>query len=152
MADDYADALKYALRMLGYRDRSASDMRQKLAGKGFAENIIDSTIERLEEKGFLDDRKFAEQLSRDAIERRNYGYHGVRRYLLKKGIPPDIIGDVADRGGDYEGSARRLVEKKMKLMENCSRDTARRRLWGVLSRRGFTPGEIQRVLKDYFEN
>ncbi|MBF0506678.1 MAG: regulatory protein RecX [Nitrospirae bacterium] len=147
MDDSSGKALKYALRILGYRDRSMSEMRQKLAAKGFSMDVVDATLVRLEEKGFIDDRRFAELLKRDAVERRNYGVQGTRRYLLKRGISPEITDAVTDGDEDYEGAARRLVEKKMKLMNDCSEDTARRRLWGLLSRRGFSADTIYRVLK-----
>ncbi len=147
MDDSLGEALKYALRILGYRDRSVSEMRQKLAAKGFSMDVVDATLARLEEKGFVDDRKFAELLKRDAIERRNYGALGTRRYLLKKGIPSEIVDAITDGDDDYEGAARRLVEKKMQLMKNCSEETARRRLWGLLSRRGFSSDTIYRVMK-----
>lgn len=143
-------ALKYALRLLGYRDRSAVEMRQKLAEKGFSREDVDDTLARLEEKGYVNDRKLAELLKRDAIERRHFGPHGVRRLLLKKGIPPEVINSVAGEDEDYAGAARRLVEKKLRLMGDCSEDTAKRRLWGLLSRRGFAPDEIRQVLRNYF--
>jgi|SRR5208337_3872548 len=149
--DSFGNALKYALKILGYRDRSASEMRQKLAAKGFPADVVNATIVRLEEKGFVDDQRFAELLKRDAIERRNYGAHGTRSYLLKKGISPEITDAVTNGDEDYDGAARRLVEKKMKLMKDCSEDTARRRLWGLLSRRGFASDDIRSILKQYFE-
>lgn len=149
--DTSGKALKYALKLLGYRDRSMSEMRQKLTGKGFPENVVDETLARIEEKGFVDDSKLAERLKRDAIERRHLGAQGVRRYLLKRGIPAKMINTATVRDEDYGDAARRLVEKKLRLMGNCSDNTVKRRLWGLLSRRGFTADEIREALKKYFE-
>jgi regulatory protein len=149
---DAIEALRYALRLLGYRDRSAAEIRQKLYEKGFAKDVSDDTLALLQEKGYIDDRKFAELVKSDAIERRHFGPQGVKRLLLKKGIPPEIMNvmaAVADE--EYAGAARRLVEKKLRSMGNCSEDMVKRRLWGLLSRRGFAQDQISKVLKDYFE-
>src|SRR5208283_416991 len=80
--DSFGAALKYALKILGYRDRSISETRQKLTGKGFSKDVVDGTLAYLEEKAFIDDRRLAELLMRDAVERRHYGAQGVRSYLI----------------------------------------------------------------------
>ena len=41
--DSFSIALKYAIKLRnGYRDRSMSEMRQKLTGKGFSGDIVDN--------------------------------------------------------------------------------------------------------------
>ena len=147
MDDSFGNALKYALKILGYRDRSMSEMRQKLTNKGFSKDVIDGTLAYLEEKAFIDDRRLAELLKRDAVERRHFGAQGVRNYLIRRGIAKDIADAMAEAENDYVGSAMQLAEKKMRSMGNLDSATIKRRLWGLLARRGFSSDEVRQVMQ-----
>lgn len=148
MDDSFGNALKYALKILGYRDRSVSEMRQKLTGKGFSKNVVEGTIAYLEEKAFIDDRRLAELLRKDAVERRHFGAQGVRSYLIRRGIARDIADEMADSDNNYLGAAMQLVEKKMRSMWHLDSVTIKRRLSGLLARRGFSSDEIRQALKE----
>ncbi len=145
--DSFGTALKYALKMLGYRDRSVSEIRQKLHGKGFSEDVVDTTLAYLEEKAFIDDLRLAELLKKDAVERRHFGARGVRSYLIKRGIAKDLADAMAEADNDYPGAAMQLAEKKMRTMGHLDSMTIKRRLWGLLARRGFTSDEIQKAMQ-----
>ncbi|MEK7712781.1 MAG: RecX family transcriptional regulator, partial [Nitrospirota bacterium] len=54
-----ADAIRYAYRLLSYRDRSEKELTNKLKWKGFSEEIIQQTINHLSEKGFINDTALA---------------------------------------------------------------------------------------------
>lgn len=148
MDDRFEGALKYALRLLGYRDRSLGEMRQKLTAKGFLPDVVDRTLSYLEEKAFIDDRKLAELLKRDAVETKHLGAQGVRNYLMRRGIARDIADAMSAANDDYIAAAMRLAEKKVRSMRHLDGGTIKRRLWGLLARRGFTSDEIEQVLKE----
>ncbi len=145
--DSFGIALKYALRILDYRDRSMSEMRQKLTAKGFPKNVVDGTLAYLEEKAFIDDRRLAELLKRDAVEGRHLGAQGVRSYLIRRGIAKDIADAMAEADNDYLGAAMQLAEKKMRSMGHLDSVTIKRRLWGLLARRGFSSDEMRLVIQ-----
>jgi len=145
--DGFDKALKYALKILGYRDRSMSEMRQKLIGKGFPEQVVERTLAYLEAKAFIDDRRLAELLKRDAVERRHFGAQGVRGYLLRRGIAKDVADVIAETDNGYLDVAMQFAEKKLRSMGHLDGVTIKRRLWGLLARRGFTPDEMRQVLK-----
>src|SRR5208283_3585886 len=133
--------------LLGYCDRSSVEMRQKLTDKNFPDEVIDKTLFYLEEKGFVDDRKLAESLSRDAVARRHLGAQGVRSYLIKRGIAKDLAAEMSEADNDYIGSAAHLAEKRMRSMTNLDGGTVKKRLWGLLARRGYAYDEIRKVLE-----
>ncbi|GER94371.1 regulatory protein RecX [hot springs metagenome] len=147
--DSTINAIKYAFRLLGYRDRSEKEMYERLIQKGFSEKITLEAIDYLSDKGFIDDRRFAEVLRKDAVERKYFGRSGARNYLLNKGIAARIVEDILGDEGDYIDAAKRLVEKKIRNMKNIDAETVRRRLWGMLARRGFSYDTINKVLKSY---
>jgi len=146
--DNFSGALKYALRLLGYRDRSLSEMRQKLTAKGFLPDVVERTLSYMEERALIDDRKLAELLKRDAVETRHLGARGVRNYLVRRGIAKDMADAMSAAHDDYLGTAMRLAEKKVSSMRHLDDGTIKRRLWGLLARRGFSPDEIQQVIKE----
>ncbi|MBI3592250.1 MAG: regulatory protein RecX [Nitrospirae bacterium] len=145
--DSFKNALKYALKLLGYRDRSGKEMQEKLAKKGFSEKVAEETLDFLKEKEFIDDKRLAEILKRDALERKHLGARGVRNYLLRRGIARDIADAFSGKEEDYVDAARKLVEKKMRYMKNSDEETIKRRLWGLLARRGFSSETIRDAIK-----
>lgn len=144
-----AFALKYALRLLGYRDRSEKEMHEKLIKKGFSDKVAHETVAYLRDKGFIDDKRFAEILRRDAIERKHLSKRGTRHYLINKGIADDIADDVLGKDDDYLDAAKNLVEKKLRNIKDYNEEKLKRRLMGMLSRRGFSYDTIKRVLKSF---
>lgn len=147
--DNIQNALRHAFRLLGYRDRSEKEMYEKLARKGFSENIAEEAVTYLKDKGFIDDRRFAEILKKDAVERKRLGKRGTRHYLINKGIADDIVDDVLGNDDDYLDAAKSLVERKLRNVKDYDEETIKRRLWGMLSRRGFSYDTINKVLKSY---
>lgn len=147
--DSRGNALKYAFRLLDYRDRSEKEIYEKLISKGFSERVALEAVDYLKDKGFIDDRRFAEILRKDAVSRKHLGKRGTRSYLMNKGIAIDIVEDILGDDGDYLDAAKSFVEKKlknMKNMKNIDEDALKGKLWGMLSRRGFSYDIIKKVL------
>ena len=145
--DDFKGALRYAFRLLGCRDRSRKELLDRMALKGFSKGVAEETAAYLEEKGFIDDRRLAEILKRDAVERKHYGKRGLRSYLMKKGIGGEIIDLVSGDEDDYLDAARKLAEKKLKNMKDSSPEAVRKKLWGMLERHGFSCDNIRAVIQ-----
>jgi len=143
-------AKAYAFRLLSYRDRSEHEMVLKLRQRGYAPGIIEKTVADLRESGYLDDGRLAEALADDARERRYLGEGGVRNLLRKRGIPRDVAEEVAGRDEDSPGRAERFVVKYMQRLRDDDTTAVRRKLWGLLLRRGYGPGTITRALDAYF--
>lgn len=56
------EAYDYALDILSYRDYSRKDMELKLKRKGADAVIIKSTIQKLLEYGFLDEKRYGQRV------------------------------------------------------------------------------------------
>lgn len=134
------DALRYSYRLLSYRGRSKKELSERLIRKGFSEDIVIDTIQRLSEQGLLDDRARAEALARGA-ELKGLGYRGALEYLRKMGIER-VEAEDALSGYDEIGAAERFIRKKSKSNKD------RRALAGSLRRRGFSPEVIRKTLKE----
>ncbi|MBI5213965.1 MAG: regulatory protein RecX [Nitrospirae bacterium] len=142
-------ALKNAFRLLGYRDRSEKEMLEKLMQKGFSAEVAGNAVAYLKNRGFIDDRRFAGILKKTAAERKHLGRSGTLAYLINKGISGDIADEILGDEDDYLDTARNLIEKKMRSLKSCDGETIKRRLWGMLARRGFSYGTINKALKSF---
>ena len=132
-----ADAIRYAYRLLSYRDRSEKELTDKLRWKGFSEEIIQQAINHLSEKGFINDTALALSLRRIAEDARLLGNRGVRIFLLRRGIPEELIRDVFT-GDDSDETIRanKVVSKKLKAIENYSDEEIKKKCGDFLSGKG----------------
>lgn len=89
------DVKEAALRLLDYRDRSVSELRQRLAEKFYSQEEIEEAVSDLTECGLLDDRRFAELLVRSGISA-GKGRLFLARRLKEKGVDPLLAGQVLD--------------------------------------------------------
>src|SRR5919107_601762 len=69
-------AMSRALHSLGFRARSAHELRERLSGAGYAGETVRGVLARLEELGYLDDEVFAQNAARDKA-RKSYGPHRI---------------------------------------------------------------------------
>jgi len=147
-------AFLYAYKLLGYRGRSEKELTRRLGMRGFEAPVIEKVIIRLKSSGLLDDRKLASSLVRYAVESRKLSTAGVRKFLMERGIPRDLITDVlADM--DETETARRLVEKKLTAWEKRGvsgqpfhlTPEITKKLYGILYRNGYLSEVIKKTLK-----
>ena len=153
MNDLQNKAKQYALKLLSYRGRSEKELKERLIKKGISESMVSSTVDYLRRLGYLDDVSLAEALKREAVSRKLLSKTGAKKYLLNRGIPRDIVQSVflQEEESDRE-TAKKYVRKKIRMFENYPEETARRRLYNQLLRRGYSPEIICAALKDKTNN
>jgi regulatory protein len=76
----------YALRSLGQREHSVSELRQKLARRAASPAEVDETMARLQESGLTDDKRFAEAFASSRLLDRGFGRQRVLRDLKAKRV------------------------------------------------------------------
>lgn len=148
--DDPEVVLAAALRFLEARQRSTAEVRRRLTGGGYREELVAGAIERLTELGMLDDAAFAQSWveSRDRAQPR--GERALRSELAGKGIDRQTLDDVlserrdridddGNEGGDADASAaRRLLARHARTLDRIADPRARRnRAYALLARNGF---------------
>ncbi len=151
LKDSPAEARSYAYKLLSYRARSIKEMSDKLRSKGFHEDHINNTIEYLLQIGMMNDEALASDLYRLTTEYKSLGKSGIRTFFMKRGINKDLI-DKTLANHSYEideRAAHEFARKKMDVLKKYPRDVIKRRLWGVLQRRGFSYDVIKRVVDSF---
>lgn len=131
-------ARERALRLLAYRDRSASEIHARLAEDGYSESTVDDVVGWLLETGLVDDERFAEQLARSLVVGRRYGRSRSLRHLLHSGISEDIARRALDAAAPGEDECDRAAGLARSLLR--SGDTAER-LASRLVRRGYATSD-----------
>jgi regulatory protein len=153
-ADAEARVRTAALDLLSHRARTRAELRRKLVGKGFRPARVDLCLDRLAQRGLLDDRAVAFAFVQDRIRHRPRGRARLTQELRAKGVPDPLARAAVEAVLDdeeltEEALAGRVLEGWLKrqgpatlraLAEGVptpERERARQRLHGYLARRGF---------------
>ncbi len=142
-------ARESALRLLGYRDRSESEIRKRLAGNDFPEEIVDEVVGHLTRAGLVDDGKFSRDWVKSRTVSRPMGRARLAWELRSKGVDAHKIEDALeslDENAEYE-MALSLVRKKADKT-NTSDPAFRTKMASFLRRRGFSWNAIAKVLDE----
>ncbi|MCK4385425.1 MAG: RecX family transcriptional regulator [candidate division Zixibacteria bacterium] len=133
------EAKDVALKFLSFRRRTEKQVKEKLKKKEFDEKTINSTIDKLKEFDLINDFEFATSWVKDRLAFKPRGKRLLKQELWKKGIKKDIIEQVTeDLCQDEDKSALQLVEKIKKRYKNLEPKVAKRRMYNLLLRRGFS--------------
>jgi len=84
-------AWEYALYLLSLRLRTAGDLEQKMARKGYTPVEITEVIQRLTDLQFLNDEQFAQIYFDNLLKYKLFGYYGIKKKLIEKKIAPALV-------------------------------------------------------------
>ena len=89
--EDVDHAYDYALFMLNIRMRTETEIREKMATRGYYESVINTVIDRLYADRYLDDERYAEVYIESMKRHKYYGAFMMRKRLYEKKVPKEII-------------------------------------------------------------
>jgi regulatory protein len=144
--DDPQVVVDAALRFLETRQRSVAEVRRRLTGAGYREDLVDGAIERLLALGILDDEAFTSAWVESRDRARPRGERALRRELLLKGIDREVVDETLatrrpDPGSDDDpdvAAARRLLARHARTLDRITDPRERRqRAYALLARNGF---------------
>jgi len=145
------DAYRIAVDMLARRDRTEAELARLLKSREFPQPTVATVLDRLRDKGLIDDRRYAEEYVRTQSERRGLGPAALRAKLVKLGIASDTI-DEALAAWLPEDKQREIAEKvarsRLPRLRRSQGDDARPRLYAFVIRRGFDHDLAMQVLDD----
>ncbi len=136
-----------ALRLLGRRDYTVAELRERLLTRGHDTGEIDAELDRLAGEGLADDRRAAIAHIRTGSRVKGRGKRRIRHELEARGVAPALIDELlASRGDDEELEAVARVIARKRLPARLPMPE-RQRLFQQLLRRGFAADVIARALK-----
>lgn len=144
-------AFNSAMFSLDMRDHSEKEIRQKLIRKYDAQSV-DSAVEKLIGLGLINDRRYAELLTRELFERKKFGKNRVKSELYRRGIAAEIINEVIeayeeDNDSDNVEKIVDIIRKKYynKLIDEKSRQ----KVVAALVRLGYSFSDIRQAMREF---
>ena len=134
--------------MLKFRPRSKQEIYQRLKKRKFSDRIIREVVDFLEKEGFIDDLAFA-RIWAESRAKKPYGPLKIKQELILKGVDKNIIEaqlDEVKKKHPEEDCIREIIQNKLKRAKGCDSFSFKRRIYGYLLRRGFSPGAVNDVL------
>lgn len=138
-------AHSYCLRLLTARARTRAELAGKLTQRGYAESVAQRVLDRLAKVGLVDDEDFAEQWVRSRHRYAGKGKRALAAELRRKGVDAELItSSLADiDAGAERDRAEQLVRDRLRREKLDDDDPAsevkvKRRLAGMLARRGYS--------------
>jgi regulatory protein len=145
-------AREAALNLLSYRARTATELRRRLARKEFPPEVAEECVASLVEAGLVDDSAFAESFVRDRVRFRPRGKMRLAQELRARGVDAetarDAIGEVMESEEISELELAREVVARWSPRAGEEPLRARRRLYGLLARRGFGGETVRQVMEE----
>jgi regulatory protein len=140
-----------AMQLLQRRPHSRAELFKKLTRQEYSQALVNGVLDDLSRLGYVDDAQFAKDKALSAARHKHHGPERAAAELLKSGVEDEVarqaLGEVYDAAGSTE-TARQLVRKKAPALRKLDPVVARRRLVGMLQRRGFEYEAIKPIVDE----
>ncbi len=139
-----------ALRLLGRREHSGKELRDKLKLRGYSPENINSVTENLIELNLLSDERFTEVYVRSRIKYKKKSPRAIYYDLLKKGVDKDLIqnelGSISEE--KIFANARELAMKKVKSLKAKNENDIPGKLRNHLAYKAYSTRIINRIIDE----
>ena len=132
--------LALAYRFLNRRERSVSEVRERLERAEIPGDEIESVISELLEYGYLDDTRYARVFAEDKRTLDQWGADRIARTLRERGIDRALIEATLAASGDGEDESeldRALGFLQQRFPAGPADQRDRERAFGMLARKGY---------------
>ncbi len=142
-AKEIADYLFRKTFSTRFRSRHNGEMLEK---PGYSKTITDRVYQRLAEKGYVDDARFARFWVENRHVKKGVSMRKLQAELRAKGVEPGIIDEIIQNSArDEKSELAKQIEKK------ASRYPDRQKFMAYLARQGFSFDDIRDALQDLDE-
>lgn len=135
-------ARERALELISRRSMSRKELMDKLISKGEAEDVAEYCADWLEENGFIDEERYAQQIARHYAAK-GYGAGRVRAELSRRGLDRELWDTAMAAMPAGDEKLDRFIASRLKDPED--RDEIRK-ISSALYRRGYSWEEIHHAL------
>jgi regulatory protein len=138
---------------LGAADRSRKELFTKIKNKGIIDEIANKVLDEYEEKGYIDDERYANQFVHSKTHYEKLGKRSIAFKLREKGVDSDIIEAAISEIDEEleEEQAKELAVRKARTNRRYDNQKRVQQIAGLLSRRGYSGSLIFRLAKEAIE-
>lgn len=140
-----------AMKFLEMRLHSRSELSRKLIRKEYPPALVEDVLNDLVRLGYVDDARFAKTKAMSAAQHKHHGKRRAQLELMKAGVDKATASRAVEdvyEATDSLAIARELAKKKAPSLKRLEPHVARRRLTGLLLRRGFEFDTIKPVIDE----
>ena len=140
----FAKALRTAFNILGYKDNTEYQLREKLNERGYNEQTVDAVCSYMIEKGFINDERMLYRLVRSLADSRLYGRARIKQEVRRRRFSQAVLDSFSFENEeledvDFVSNCVKLIKKK-----GGARDE---RTYAALVRYGHSPSDIREAYK-----
>ena len=130
--------------------RSRKELEITLAKRMIDPDVAKEVLDRFVEIDVINDAAFAELLVRSRCNTKKVSRSVMRQQLRQKGVDQEIIEEalLVVTDDDELRMATELVEKKSRAMSQLDPQVRKRRLFGLLARKGYGTAIALKVIND----
>jgi len=136
--------------MLGRRELSERQVRQRLARKGYENEDINAAIDRLTQDRSLDDERAARAMAHAETSLKKRGQGRVKQRLKAAGISPAVAQRAIQEtfeSIDSDALLSSALQKRLRGREHIADEAEFQRLFRYLVGQGFEPDRILALLR-----
>jgi regulatory protein len=151
--DPESAARTILLNKLTGQPRTRAELAGTLAERGIPDEVADRVLERFGDVGLIDDAAFAAAWVESRHTGRGLARRALAHELRHRGVEDELVREAVDElDPDREAAtARELVQRKLRTMKPpdgpAARQSAMRRLLGMLARKGYPAGVAMTVIR-----
>jgi regulatory protein len=138
------------LRLLTAQPRTRAELERSLARAGAPAEVVARVLDRFSELKLVDDEAYAQAYVRTGVNVRRRGARSLSLELRGRGVSADVIAAATaeiDSSTEY-ATARDLAARRLRGLARLEPAVQRRRLMGLLLRRGFSAGVTTSVVNE----
>ncbi|WAA12931.1 RecX family transcriptional regulator [Fervidibacillus halotolerans] len=152
--DEVQKGFNRAISYLSHSMRSVKQVKDHLSEKGFPSYVVEEVIDRLKQKGYVNDKDFARSFIQTYIKTTDKGPIAVKKLLQDKGIDEQTIEEeITLFSLDIQlEKARRLSLKWVKRKQGLSVSLLKEQLYVMLKRKGYEDEAIQEVVYETLQS
>lgn len=138
------------LNLLAQQPRTRFELERSLAGAGAPDDLVSEVLDRFTKVGLVDDQSYADAYIRTGVGVRRRGTRSLRAELRGRGVAAEVIESAASEVDDEAelATALALARRRAASLSRLEPAAQRRRLSGLLLRRGFSGAIVSSVLEE----
>lgn len=146
--NNFIDAYNKALKYISFKVRTKKEIKDKLCD--YSKSIVDDVINRLDELGLLDERKYVEAFVNDQINLGNKGPFYIKKQLEKLNLDSNLIDDVISNVDEnvWIEKIKKLVDKKISANRKLSKERLLLKIKNDLIIMGYNKDTINKILNN----
>lgn len=114
------DAYYRALKYIGKKMRTKIEIEKYLRGKDFGSDEVEYATQKLQEEGYLDNKRYVKAFVNDALNLSFDGPKKIAADLLNLGVDETLVNEELDKIDDevWEERIKKVIEKRAKVNKN----------------------------------